>query len=157
MFVIRPALASDVESLITLIRELAVYERLEHVAKATPESLIQHMFGPIPYAEALVAEDADHLVGFALYFHTFSTFRGQPGIYLEDLFVRPEFRGRGIGKALLQRLASIAGERGCGRLEWAVLNWNKPAIGFYRRLGAKPMNEWTVYRMDGEALDDLAG
>ncbi len=114
------------------------------------------MFGPRPTAEALLAECEGTPVGFALFFQNFSTFRGQPGIYLEDLFVRPEHRGRGIGKALLARLARIAVDRDCGRFEWAVLDWNTPAMGFYRALGASPMDDWTVYRLHETALRDLA-
>lgn len=153
---IRVATRDDAETIVALIRELAIYEKLEADARATPDSIRENLFGARPFAEALIAEIEGSPVGFALYFHTFSTFRGQPGIYLEDVFVRPEHRGKGIGKALLARLAAIAIERGCGRLEWAVLNWNEPAIGFYRGLGARPMDEWTVYRLDHEALDQLA-
>ncbi len=153
---IRAATPTDAAAIASLIRELAVYEKLEDQARATPEMIRQNLFGPTRFAEAILAEVGGHPVGFALYFHTFSTFRGQPGIYLEDLFVRPEHRGQGIGKALLARLAAIAAERDCGRLEWAVLNWNEPAIGFYRGLGARPMDEWTVYRLDGDSLKTLA-
>ena len=153
---IRAATADDCETIANLIRELAVYERLENEAKATPDDLRRHLFGPTPRAEAMLAEVEGRPVGFALYFHSFSTFRGRPGIYLEDLFVRPEHRGRGIGSALLARLAVIAAERGCCRLEWAVLNWNEPALGFYRSLGARPMDEWTVYRLVGEPLSALS-
>lgn len=153
---IRPARPEDAETLVALIRELAVYEKLEHQARATPEDLRRHLFGPQPRAEALLAEIDDAPVGFALYFHTFSTFRGQPGVYLEDVYVRPERRGAGIGKALLAAIARIAVDRGCGRLEWAVLNWNEPAIRFYRAIGARPLDEWTTYRLDDDALDALA-
>ncbi len=153
---IRPARPDDAEAIAALIRELAAYEKLDDEARATPESLHQHLFGPRPFAEALIAEVDGEPVGFALFFHNFSTFRGQPGLYLEDLFVRPEFRGRGLGKSLLARLAALAVERDCGRLEWAVLDWNAPAIGFYRSLGARPMDEWTVFRVDDEALARLA-
>lgn len=139
-----------------MIRELAAYEKLDDQARATPEALRTHLFGPKPCAEALVAEVEEEPVGFALYFHTFSTFRGQPGLYLEDVFVREGHRGLGIGKALLTSLARIARERGCGRLEWSVLDWNTPAIDFYRSLGARPMNEWTVYRLDDDPLANLA-
>ncbi len=155
-FTIRPSRPDDAETLVALIRELALYEKLEHEANASPEDLRQHLFGPRPFAEALIAEVDDRPVGFALFFHNFSTFRGQPGLYLEDLFVRPEARGQGIGKALLKRLAKLAVERGCGRLEWAVLDWNEPAIRFYRSLGARPMDDWTINRVDGEALIRLA-
>jgi len=121
------------------------------------ERLRHGLFGERPFAEVLIAEDepGGEPVGFALFFHNFSTFLGRPGIYLEDLFVKPEHRGHGYGKALLKRLAEIAVERGCGRLEWAVLNWNEPSIGFYRSLGARPNEEWTVYRLTGEALESL--
>ena len=139
-----------------LVRELAVYEKLEQHARATPDDFRRHLFGPRPAAEAAVAEVGGEPVGFALWFSTFSTFRGQPGLYLEDIFVKPSFRGRGIGKGLLAAVARRAVERGCGRLEWSVLDWNTPAIGFYRSLGARPMDEWTVYRIDEEPLRRLA-
>ena len=154
---IRPAKAEDAANIASLIRELAVYEKLEHLANATPEDLIRHLFGDRPAAEVLIAEIDGEAVGFALYFSTFSTFRGQPGTYLEDLFVRPEYRGQGIGKALLSSVAKVAVERGSGRLEWSVLDWNKPSIEFYRSQGAKPMDEWTVFRVDEDALIRLAG
>jgi GNAT superfamily N-acetyltransferase len=153
---IRPARPDDAELLVHLVRELAVYEKLERHAVATPDAFRQHLFGPDRAAEAAIAEVAGEPVGFALWFATFSTFRGQPGLYLEDIFVRPKHRGHGIGKALLASVARRAVERGCGRLEWSVLNWNTPAIGFYRGLGAKPMDEWTVYRIDDEPLKRLA-
>jgi GNAT superfamily N-acetyltransferase len=152
---IRAARPGDAEVLVNLVRELAVYEKLEQHARATADNFEQHLFGPRPAAEAALAEVDGRPVGFALWFSTFSTFRGQPGLYLEDIFVRPEFRGRGIGKALLAAIARLAVERGCGRLEWSVLNWNAPAIGFYRRLGARPMDEWTVYRIDEGPLRRL--
>ena len=155
-YVIRPVTPDDMEVLANLVRELAVYERLEEFAKATPDDLRRHLFGPRPAAEAAVAEVVGQPVGFALWYATFSTFRGRPGLYLEDLFVRPEFRGRGIGKALLATIARLAVERGCGKLEWSVLNWNEPAIGFYRALDARPLDEWMVYRLDGEPLRRLA-
>ena len=125
--------------------------------QADEEKIAKALFGRRPYAETLIAEDDGEPVGFALFFHSFSTFLAQPGIYLEDLFVKPEARGRGVGRLLLERLAKIAVERDCGRLEWAVLNWNKDAIRFYERLGAKPNSEWTVYRLAGESLRALAG
>ncbi len=153
---IRSAEPDDAELLVNLVRELAVYERLEEHAKATPADFHRHLFGPRPVAEAAIAEADREPVGFALWFTTFSTFRGQAGIYLEDVFVKPAFRGRGIGKALLAAVARLAIERGCGRLEWAVLDWNSPAIGFYRALGARPMDEWTVHRIDDEPLRRLA-
>lgn len=155
-FSIRSAHPDDAETLVNLIRELAEYEKLEHEARANPEAIRQHLFGPRSFAEALIVEIAGEPVGFALFFHNYSTFRGQPGLYLEDLFVRPEHRGRGVGKALLARLAALAVERGCGRLEWAVLDWNAPAIAFYQSLGARPMNDWTTYRVDEDALDRLS-
>ena len=154
--VIRPVTPVDMEVLANLVRELAVYEKLEEHAKAGPEDFHRNLFGPRPAAEAAIAEVDGEPIGFALWFTTFSTFRGQPGIYLEDLFVRPRYRDRGIGKALLTMLARLATERGCGRLEWSVLNWNEPAIGFYRAIGARPMDEWTVYRLDDEPLRRLA-
>jgi GNAT superfamily N-acetyltransferase len=155
-FTIRMAGADDVQTIATLVRELAIFVKHEHEAKATPDDFRRHMFGPRPAAEAALAELAGQAVGFALWFSTFSTFRGQPGLYLEDLFVRPECRSRGIGKALLATVAARAVERGCGRLEWSVLNWNTAAAGFYRSLGARPLDEYTVYRIDGEPLWRLA-
>ena len=140
-----------------LIRGLARYEKLEHEVTMTEEKLTAHLFGERRYAETLIAEDGGQPVGFALFFHSFSTFLAQPGLYLEDLFVVPARRGAGIGRALLERLAQVAVNRGCGRLEWAVLDWNKDAIRFYERLGAKPNSEWTVYRLAGEPLHALAG
>jgi GNAT superfamily N-acetyltransferase len=154
---IRPASAGDVPLILTFIRELAEYERLTDEVVATEELLREALFGPRPKAEVLLAEWAGAPAGFALFFHNFSTFVGRPGIYLEDVFVRPPLRGRGIGKALLVRLAAIAVERGCGRLEWAVLDWNEPAIGFYKSLGAVALDEWTTYRLAGDALRELAG
>lgn len=155
-FTIRPAVDADAESIANLIRELALYEKLEHVAKATAADFRRHLFGERPYAEVLIAEVGGEPVGLALFFPTFSTFRGQPGLYLEDLFVQPEHRNKGIGKALLQRLAQITRDRGFGRLEWAVLNWNEPAIGFYQSLGAGPLEEWTTYRIADDSLAGLA-
>ena len=140
-----------------LIRGLAVYEKLEAEVVMTEEALAEGLFGPRPYAEALLAERGGRPVGFALFFHTFSTFLARPGIYLEDLFVVPEERGHGVGRLLLARLASIAVERGCARLEWAVLAWNRDAIRFYERLGARPNSDWTIYRLAGEPLRSLAG
>jgi len=153
---LRPAVADDVPLLLTMIKELAVYEKLEHQMVATAAGLHQHLFGARPYAEALVAEWQGQPAGFALYFHNFSTFLAQPGIHLEDLFVRPEFRGKGIGKALLARLAGIAVARDCGRLEWTVLDWNESARGFYRRLGAEAQADWIIKRLTGKALKALA-
>jgi GNAT superfamily N-acetyltransferase len=154
---IRFAERADVPLILRLIKALSVYEKLEDRVIATEEKIDHALFGPRPYAETLIAELDGEAVGFALFFHNFSTFLAQPGIYLEDLFVEPEHRGAGVGRALLERLASIALERDCGRLEWAVLDWNKDAIGFYRRLGATPNDDWTVYRLTGEALRALAG
>lgn len=154
---IREAARSDVPLILTLIRELAEYERLAHEVVATEEGLAASIFCPRPAAEVLIAELDAAPAGFALFFHNYSTFLGRSGIYLEDLFVRPNARARGVGHALLARLAAMATERGCGRLEWAVLDWNASAIGFYRKLGAMPMTDWTVYRLTGEALAQLAG
>lgn len=154
---IREAAPADVPLVATLIRELAQYERLLHEVTMTEERLRTALFGPRPYAEVVIAEgEGGEALGFALFFHNFSTFLGLPGIYLEDLFVRPAHRGGGTGRALLAYLARLARERGCGRLEWSVLDWNEPAIGFYRRLGAEPNDEWTVYRLTGDALERLA-
>jgi GNAT superfamily N-acetyltransferase len=152
---IRPAGAADVPVIAELIRGLARFEKLEHEVTMTEERLAENLFGRHHYAETLIAEEAGVPVGFALYFHNFSTFLAQPGIYLEDLFVLPGHRGRGIGRALLRHLAQVAVERGCGRLEWSVLDWNRDAIDFYERLGARPNSEWTVYRLAGEALNAL--
>jgi GNAT superfamily N-acetyltransferase len=154
---IRNAVESDIPLIFTLIRALAVYEKLEHKVVATEETLRQSLFGARPYAETIIVEDDDgQPEGFALFFHNFSTFLGRPGIYLEDLFVNPEARGRGYGKALLARLATIAQERNCGRLEWSVLDWNTPSIEFYKSLGAVPLDEWTMFRVTDGALDALA-
>ena len=153
---IRPARPTDAETIANLIRELAIYEKLEDQAKATGDDLARHLFGDRPAAEVVIAEVEGEPVGFALFFGTFSTFRGRPGIYLEDLFVRPEHRGRGIGKALIATVAKLAVERGCGRLEWSVLDWNAPSIEFYRAQGAIPMDEWTVFRLADAALLTLA-
>jgi GNAT superfamily N-acetyltransferase len=153
---LRPAGASDVGLILELIRELAGFERLSHEVVADAAALRRHLFGERPAAEVLIAEVSDAPAGFALYFPTFSTFVGKPGLYLEDLFIRPAYRGRGIGRAVLIHLSRLAVERGCGRLEWSVLDWNERAIGFYRELGARPMSDWTVFRLDGEALETLA-
>jgi GNAT superfamily N-acetyltransferase len=152
---IRPAEAADVPVIVDLIRGLATFEKLEGQVSMTEERLAESLFGQHRYAETLLAEDDGTPVGFALFFHNFSTFLGLPGVYLEDLFVIPEHRGRGVGRALLRELARLAVERGCGRLEWSVLDWNRDAIGFYERLGARPNSEWTVYRLTGEALTSL--
>src|SRR5262245_4735983 len=144
---IRPAVPADVSTIARLIRALAEYERLAHAVDLDEGRLREHLFGPKPYAEVLLAEEAGAVVGYALFFHNYSTFRAQPGIYLEDLFVIPEHRGKGHGKALLTEVARLAVERGCARLEWTVLNWNEPALAFYWALGAVPLDEWTVYRL----------
>ncbi len=152
---IRPATPTDVPTIARLIRELAEYERLAHAVTLSEADLREHLFGAKPYAEVLIAEDGAAVVGFALFFHNYSTFRAKPGIYLEDLFVIPAAREKGHGKALLRALAKLAVERGCSRVEWSVLNWNEPSIQFYKSLGAKPMDEWTVYRLTDEALAAL--
>ncbi|KRA79775.1 GNAT family N-acetyltransferase [Altererythrobacter sp. Root672] len=154
---IRPATPADLPLIAELIRALAEYEKLAHEVRFEEAVLGEKLFGPRPYAEVLIGEVDGVAQGFALFFHNFSTFEGKPGIYLEDLFVRPEARGAGLGKALLVELARLALERDCARLEWWVLDWNEPSIGFYKSLGARPMDEWTVMRVDGEALGALAG
>ncbi len=153
---IRAAAPSDLDTIVRFIRALAEYEKLADEVRLAPETLGRHLFGGTPMAEVLIGEIDGIPRGFALFFHNFSTFEGRPGIYLEDLFVEPEARGAGLGKALLARLARLAQERGCARLEWAVLDWNAPSIAFYKSLGAEPMDEWTVYRVDGDALVELA-
>lgn len=153
---IRPASATDIPLIAQFIRDLAEYERLAHEVRFGEAVLEAKLFGTRPYAEVLIGEIDGSPQGFALFFHNFSTFEGKPGVYLEDLFVRPEARGAGLGKALLKKLAAIAVERDCARLEWSVLDWNEPAIQFYKALGAKPMDEWTIYRVDGTALAKLA-
>ena len=153
---IRVATEDDVPLVLSLIKELAEYERLSHEVVATEEMLRDSLFGERRVAEVILGYLRDDAAGFALFFHNFSTFLGKPGIYLEDLYVKPEFRGAGVGRALLVYLAKLARERGCGRLEWWVLDWNEPAIRFYKVLGAVPMEDWTVYRVMGEALDELA-
>jgi GNAT superfamily N-acetyltransferase len=153
---IRDAMPADTQTIATLIRGLAAYERLAHEVVLDEDDLREHLFGARPYAEVILAEDGGVTVGFALFFHNYSTFLAKPGIYLEDLFVLPEHRGGGHGRALLARLAQIVIERGCGRLEWSVLNWNEPSIAFYRSLGATPMDEWTTYRLTGDALRTLS-
>lgn len=153
---IRAGERADVPVIAELIRGLARYERLEDQVSMTEARLQATLFGSKRFAETLIAEADGKAVGFALFFHNYSTFLAKPGIYLEDLYVPETHRGRGVGRALLTRLAGIAVERDCGRLEWAVLDWNKDAIGFYERLGAKPNTEWTVYRVTGDALTSLA-
>src|SRR6266542_4717259 len=155
-FQIRPARVEDVPIILQLIRDLATYERAPHEVTATEEQLIDVLFGQRPSAEVLLAFEGKSPVGFAVFFHNFSTWLGRPGLYLEDLFVKTEKRGKGYGRALLVDLAKIARERGCGRMEWAVLNWNEADIKFYRTLGAKPMDEWTVFRLTRDGIARLA-
>lgn len=156
-FEIRPTTEADVPIILSLIRELADYERAPDAVLATEAQLREVLFGAKPSAEVLLALEQGEPVGFAVYFFNFSTWLGRPGLYLEDLFVRPKVRGKGYGRALLERLAQIAQARGCGRMEWAVLDWNDPAIQFYRKLGAEPMNEWTVFRLTQDGIAKLAG
>lgn len=156
MLTIRDAVPEDIDLIHGFILALADYERLSHEVRTDKAVLAKHLFGPRPMAEVLIAQLDGAPVGFALFFHNFSTFEGRPGVYLEDLFVAPEARGQGVGKALLVRLAQLAVERDCARLEWWVLDWNMPAIEFYTSLGARPMDEWTVNRVDGDALLALA-
>jgi GNAT superfamily N-acetyltransferase len=155
-FLIRPTTAPDVPTILTLIRDLAEYERAPNAVVATEDGLRDVLFGSKPAAEVLLASEADNPIGYAVYFFNFSSWLGRPGLYLEDLFIRPEKRGKGYGRALLGRLAQIAKARGCGRMEWAVLDWNDPAIQFYRRLGAEPMDEWTVFRLTEDGIAKLA-
>ncbi|OWQ95181.1 GNAT family N-acetyltransferase [Sphingopyxis witflariensis] len=153
---IRPATPDDLPLIAQFIRDLADYEKLAHEVRFDEATLGEKLFGARPYAEVVIGELDGAPQGFALFFHNFSTFEGRPGIYLEDLFVRPEARGSGLGKALLIHLAALCTERDCARLEWSVLDWNAPAIGFYQSLGARMMDEWTVMRVDGDALTSLA-
>jgi GNAT superfamily N-acetyltransferase len=154
---IRPATSADLPLIAQFIRDLAEYERLAHEVRFDEAVLGERLFGERPYAEVLIGEIDGAPKGFALFFHNFSTFEGRPGIYLEDLFVEPQARGSGLGKALLGHLARLAVERDCARLEWAVLDWNEPSIAFYKALGARAMDEWTIFRVDGKALTQLAG
>ena len=156
-FRIEPAMESDISLILTFIKELAQYEGLAHEVVATEGNLRESLFGPRASAEVVIAYSATQPVGFAVFFHNYSTFLGRSGLYLEDLFVLPEWRERGVGRHLLGYVARIAVTRDCGRLEWSVLDWNEPAIHFYRGLGARPMDEWTVYRLAGEALERLSG
>ena len=156
IFTIRPATVADVSTILELIRALATYERAPNEVTATESGLREVLFSKKAAAEVLLAFEKDRAVGFAVFFHNFSTWLGRPGLYLEDLFVRPEDRGKGYGRALLVYLAKIARERDCGRMEWAVLDWNEPAINFYRKLGAKPMDEWTVFRLTRDGIGRLA-
>jgi len=155
-FAITPATRNDVADIESLVRELAVYEKLEHLMVSTPADFERELFGPNAVIECIVAKEDGRAVGFALFFHNFSTFLGRRGLYLEDLFVKPECRGKGYGKALLVRLAQIAVERNCGRFEWSVLDWNTPSIKFYEAMGAKVMPEWNLVRATGDALTDMA-
>lgn len=155
-FRIEPATEVDIPVVLSLIKGLAKYEQLDHEVVATEASLRASLFGPKPSAEALLGYLGAEPVGFALWFHNYSTFLGRPGLYLEDLFVLPQYRGRGLGRQLLAHLARIAVERGCGRMEWTVLDWNESAQRFYRSLGAQPMDAWKIYRVTGEALEQLA-
>jgi GNAT superfamily N-acetyltransferase len=155
-FTIRVASEADVSLILSFVKELAEYEKLLDEVVATEDMLRESLFGSRPVAEVLIGEWNGSPVAFAVFFHNFSTFLGRSGLYLEDLYVKPEMRGKGIGKILLSYLAHLASERKCGRLEWWVLDWNEPAIKFYRSLGAVPMNEWTVQRVTGEALEQLA-
>lgn len=155
-FILRDAAADDIPVILSFIRELAEYEQLPHEVVATEKDLKETLFGERRFAEALIGEYRRQPAAFALFFHNFSTFQGRPGLYLEDLYVKPALRGKGFGKVMLAYLARLARERGCGRFEWAVLDWNEPALGFYRSIGAEPMDDWTVQRLTGEALDALA-
>ncbi|WP_339487054.1 GNAT family N-acetyltransferase [Pseudomonas sp. EL_65y_Pfl2_R95] len=153
---VRSATRADMPLILGLVAELAEYEKLSDQITADPQEFANHLFGPRPYAEVLIGELDGHACGFALFFHNFSTFLGKPGIYLEDLYVRADTRGSGLGKALLGTLAKLAVARGCGRLEWSVLDWNEPAIGFYKQLGANALEDWTQFRLTGDALQNLA-
>ncbi len=153
---IRNAQAADAPTLVALINELAAFEQLSHLVSVTPQSLAQHLFGPQPAAQCVVFEQGTEIVAFALFFHNFSTFLGQPGLYLEDLYVRPAYRGQGIGRSLLVHLAGLARDRGCGRFEWSVLDWNANAIAFYEKLGATVMPDWRICRVTGPGLQTLA-
>ncbi len=153
---IRPATKADAGVILGLIRELAEYEKLSHEVVATEELLIRNLFGPRPYAECIIAEANGEPIGLALFFHNFSTFLGKPGLYLEDVFVKLAWRGHGVGMQLLRELARIALDRDCGRMEWWVLDWNEPALDFYRRLGAQSMSDWTVQRLTRSEIEALA-
>jgi GNAT superfamily N-acetyltransferase len=154
--IIRSAERADVAVILQFIRELAEYEHLSHLVTATERTLLDSLFGPHPGAEVLLAFERDAPVGFAVFLHNFSTFLGIRGLWLEDIYVKPQFRGRGYGRKLLLHLAHIAHQRGCGRFEWAVLDWNAPAIEFYKSLGAQPLDDWTIFRVTGESLANLA-
>ena len=154
---LRPATPADLPAIVGLITELADFEKLKHLVVVTPESLYPHLFGARPVAEAVVGEVDGGVVAFALFFTNFSTFLGQPGLYLEDLYVQPAHRGTGLGKALLSHLGALAVQRGCGRFEWSVLDWNQRAIDFYEKMGATVMPEWRICRVTGEALKAFSG
>lgn len=154
---VRFAEIDDTPTILRLIKELSVYEKLAHTVINTEDQIKKYLFGQHKFAEVLIANFDNQPVGFALFFHNYSTFVGKPGIYLEDLFVEPEMRGKGIGKKLFLELVKIAKDRNCGRIEWSVLNWNTPAIDFYKSMGAVPMDEWTVYRLTEDKIDELAG
>lgn len=153
---LRPATPADLSAIVGLIRELAAFEKLEHLVVTTPESLAPHLFGPKPVAECVVADVGADTVAFALFFTNFSTFLGRPGLYLEDLYVQPAHRGSGLGRALLQHLGALAVERGCGRFEWSVLDWNENAIRFYQGMGATVMPDWRICRISGDTLKRFA-
>ena len=153
---IRAVEPGDIDTILQFIHDLADYEKLAHAVNTDRDTLARYLFGARPMAEVLIAERQGDAIGFALFFHNFSTFEGRPGLYLEDLFVRPDARGSGAGKALLVRLAQLAVERDCARLDWSVLDWNEPAIAVYRAIGAVPMEEWTIQRLDGASLQALA-
>lgn len=153
---LRFANENDTSTILNFIKELAEYERLSHEVSATEEQLGRTLFNGKKFAEVIIAEYINEPAGFALFFHNYSTFLGKPGIYLEDLYVKPHLRGKGIGKILLTYLGRLAVERDCGRIEWAVLDWNEPSIQFYKNLGAKPMDEWTVFRVTGDSMKNLA-
>jgi GNAT superfamily N-acetyltransferase len=153
---IRSAASADLDTILNFIRDLSVYEKLAHEVKADKSMLAENLFGPNRYAECLIAEADGQPAGFALFFHNFSTFLGKPGLYLEDLFVKPEYRGRGVGLRLLRELARIALERDCGRMEWSVLDWNEPALTFYKKLGAQSMGDWTIQRLSLPEIEVLA-
>ena len=155
-FVLRKAAVEDCPLILSFIRELAEYEKLLHEVVASVETLAETLFGEVPYAQSVIGEYRGTAVGYALFFHNFSTFTGRPGIYLEDLYVQPHMRGQGFGKCLLAYLARLAVDKGCTRVEWSVLDWNEPSIQFYRSIGATPMDGWTVQRLDGEALASFA-
>jgi len=154
---IRPATERDAPIILDMIKALADYEKLAHAVTATEQTIRDSLFGAQPAAEVLIASVGGEPAGFALFFHNYSTFLGRRGLYLEDLFVKPAYRGHGIGRALLEHLARLASDRRCGRFEWSVLDWNEPAIGFYKKLGAVALDEWTIFRVTGEALKRLAG